>query len=343
MSDQAGSGFIRREFLKSLAGATAVLSVPSLPVLAQPAATQPALRAEYEAFVDELAAKHGLDRAALRRLFAQIRPQPSIIRAMNAPSTSLPWHRFRKNHVDAVHINGGVKFWTQHAATLSRATREFGVPEEIITATIGIETHYGGYTGNFRILDALATLAFDYPKRAEFFRDELEQFVLMGKEMVLDLPSLRGSYAGAMGIPQFMPSSYRKYAVDFDGDGQRNLWSNVADVIGSVANYYKLHDWQPGEAIVVPARVSATPDAALVDDITPKTPISEFRKLGIQPAGEVKDDALAALLPLETESGMQYWFGLKNFYVITRYNRSTNYAMAVYEIAQGIRARVKGT
>ncbi len=337
MSDSDSNGFIRRDFLKSIAGVTTALSVPVLPVLAQPV-----LRSEYETFVDELVAKHGLDRATLRRLFAQIRPQPSIIRAMNAPSTSRPWHVFRKNHVDAVHINGGVKFWTQHAATLARATREFGVPEEIITATIGIETHYGGYTGNFRILDALATLAFDYPKRAEFFRDELEQFVLMGKEMSLDLANLRGSYAGAMGIPQFMPSSYRKFAIDFDGDGQRNLWSNVADVIGSVANYYKLHEWQPGEAIVVPARVSATPDASLVDDITPKTPISEFRKLGIQPAADVKDSALAALLPLETETGMQYWFGLKNFYVITRYNRSTNYAMAVYEIAQGIKARVKG-
>jgi membrane-bound lytic murein transglycosylase B len=311
--------------------------MPLMPVLAQ----QP-LRTEYESFVEEMAGKHGLDRAALRRLFAQVRSQPSIIRAMNAPSTSRPWHVFRKNHVDAVHINGGVKFWGQHAATLARATREYGVPEEIITATIGIETHYGGYTGNFRILDALATLAFDYPKRAEFFLGELEQFLLMGKDMAFDLASLRGSYAGAMGIPQFLPSSYRKFAVDFDGDGARDLFKSVPDVIGSVANYYKLHEWQPGEAIVVPAQVSATPDPSLVDDITPKTPIAEFRKLGIQPVTTVKDDALAALLPLETESGMQYWFGLKNFYVITRYNRSTNYAMAVYEIAQGIRVRVKG-
>jgi membrane-bound lytic murein transglycosylase B len=308
-----------------------------MPVLAQ----QP-LRTEYESFVEEMAGKHGLDRATLRRLFAQVRPQPSIIRAMDAPSTSRPWHVFRKNHVNAVHINGGVKFWGQHAATLARATREYGVPEEIITATIGIETHYGGYTGNFRILDALATLAFDYPKRAEFFLGELEQFLLMGKDMAFDLASLRGSYAGAIGIPQFLPSSYRKFAVDFDGDGARDLFKSVPDVIGSVANYYKLHEWQPGEAIVVPAQVSATPDPSLVDDITPKTPIAEFRKLGIQPVTTVKDDALAALLPLETESGMQYWFGLKNFYVITRYNRSTNYAMAVYEIAQGIRVRVKG-
>ena len=329
----------RREFLRSLAAALVALHAP---VAVLPARAQRALRTEYEAFINEMAGKHGLDIAALRRLFAQILPQPSIIRAMNAPSTALPWHAFRKGHVDAVRINGGVKFWGQHAATLARASREYGVPEDIITATIGIETHYGGYTGNFRILDALATLAFDYPKRAEFFRDELEQFVLMGKEMSLDLAGLRGSYAGAMGMPQFMPSSYRKYAVDFDGDGKRDLWSSVPDVIGSVANYYKLHEWQPGAAVVVPARVNATPDAALTDDITPKTPIGEFRKLGIQPATPLSDGALAALLPLETESGMQYWFGLKNFYVITRYNRSTNYAMAVYEIAQGIKARVKG-
>ena len=307
-----------------------------------PARAQPALRSEYEAFIEEIADKHGIARATLRRWFAQVKPLPSIIRAMNAPATSRPWYEFRKNHVSAVHIDGGARFWLRHAATLERAAREFGVPEEIITATIGIETHYGSYTGSFKILDALATLAFDYPKRAEFFRGELEQLLLIGKETSLDIAGLRGSYAGAMGMPQFLPSSYRKYAVDFDGDGKRNLWSSVPDVIGSVANYYKLHEWQPGEAVVVPASVSGTPDASLTDDITPKTPIAEFRKLGVQPAAPVSDDALAALLPLETEDGLQYWFGLKNFYVITRYNRSTNYAMAVYEIAQGIKGRVKG-
>ena len=329
---------VRRVFLCGLA----IASAAPLAAMAAAARAQPGLRTEYETFINDIAAKHGLETAALRRLFAQIKPQPSIIRAMNAPSTALPWHAFRKGHVDAVRINGGVKFWQQHAAILARASRDYGVPEEIICATIGIETHYGGYTGNFRILDALATLAFDYPKRAEFFRDELEQFVLMGKEASLDLAGLRGSYAGAMGIPQFMPSSYRKYAVDYDGDGKRDLWRSVADVIGSVANYYKLHEWQAGEAITVPARVSATPDMDLIDDITPKTKISEFRKLGIEPATPVNDDTLAALLPLETENGMQYWFGFKNFYVITRYNRSTNYAMAVYEIAQGIKAARRG-
>ena len=307
-----------------------------------PASAQQKLRTEYEGFIDEMAGKHGIERASLRRLFARIKPQPSIIRAMNAPSTSRPWYEFRKNHVNAMHINGGAKFWLKHAATLERAALDFGVPEDIITATIGIETHYGGYTGNFRIIDALATLAFDYPKRAGFFRDELEQFVLMGEETSLDLAGLRGSYAGAMGMPQFMPSSYRKYAVDFDGDGQRNLWSSVPDVIGSVANYYKSHEWQSGEAVVVPASVTNTPNSALTDDITPKMPIGEFRKLGIEPTTSVSDDALAALLPLENENGMQYWFGFKNFYVITRYNRSTNYAMAVYEIAQGIKAQMKG-
>jgi len=321
----------RRRVLLGLLGAA----------LALPLRAQPALRAEYEAFINEMAQKHGLALPMLRQLFAKVRPQPWIIRALNAPSTSRPWHEFRKGHVSAAQINGGVKFWRQHAATLARAAREFGVPEEIITATIGIETHYGGYTGETRIIDALATIAFDYPKRADFFRGELEQLLLMGRETTLDIANLRGSYAGAMGMPQFLPSSYRKFAIDFDGDGKRNLWTSVPDVIGSVANYYKQHDWQTGQQIAVPATAQATPDPALVDDITPKTPIAEFRKLGIHPAGEVKDDALAALLPLQTESGMEYWFGLKNFYVITRYNRSTNYAMAVYEIAQGIRARVK--
>lgn len=328
---------IRRNFLQRAGIWCAAVALPAV------AHAQRELRAEYQAFIDEMAIKHGIERARLQRWFAQVKPQPSIIRAMNAPSTSRPWYEFRKSHVGATQIEGGARFWARHGATLARAAREFGVPEEIITATIGIETNYGGYTGSFRIIDALATLAFDYPKRAAFFRDELEQYLLMGKETSLDIASLRGSYAGAMGMPQFLPSSFRKYAVDFDGDGQRNLWSSVPDVIGSVANYYKVHEWQPGELVVVPALASATPDAALTEDITPKTPIGEFRKLGIQPATPVSDDALAALLPLETESGVQYWFGLKNFYVITRYNRSTNYAMAVYDIAQGIRLRVQGS
>jgi membrane-bound lytic murein transglycosylase B len=298
------------------------------------------MRDEYAEFIEEMAGRHGLPRALLRKVFAQVRPQPSIIRAMNAPSTAQPWYKFRKNHVSEVHIAGGTRFWLRNTQTLARAAKAFGVPAEFITATLGIETHYGGYTGNFRILDALATLAFDYPKRAEFFRGELEQFLLMGKETTFDIASLRGSYAGAMGMPQFLPSSFRKYAVDFDGDGKRDLWRSVPDVIGSVANYYKQHEWQPGEGVVVPAVVTKPPDPALMEDITPKTPIAEFRKRDIHPRGELADDTLVALLPLETESGTEYWFGLKNFYVITRYNRSTNYAMAVYEIAQGIKARV---
>jgi membrane-bound lytic murein transglycosylase B len=332
------SRVLRREFLTRVAGAAALLGTP-LALSTQ--RVQPPMRGDYATFIEEMADKHGIDISLLRRLFSQVKPQLSIIRAMHAPSTSRPWYEFRKNHVDSVHIEGGAKFWLKHMATLTRAAREFGVPEEIIIATIGIETHYGSYAGSFRILDALATLAFDFPKRAAFFRGELEEFLLMGKETSLDIAGLRGSYAGAMGMPQFLPSSYRKYAVDFDGDGKRDLWRSVPDVIGSVANYYKLHDWQAGEAVVVPARVSETPDPKLSEDITPKTAIGEFRKLGIQPAAPVGDDMLAALLPLETESGMQYWFGLKNFYVITRYNRSTNYAMAVYEIAQGIKALIK--
>lgn len=303
-------------------------------------AQQP-LRGEYEAFIEEVSVKHDLDRGALRRLFASVKPQPSIIRFMSTPGTARPWYEFRKGHVDTVRINGGVKFWLRYEATLARAAREFGVPEEIIVATIGIETIYGSYTGNFRIIDALATLVFDYPKRAAFFRGELEEFLLLGREAGIDLAAARGSYAGAMGVPQFLPSSYRKYAVDFDGDGRRNLWNSMPDVIGSVANYYRSFEWRTGEAVVVPAQAMQTPDDALVDDITPKTRIAEFRKYGIQPSAMVNEDLEAALIPLETESGMQYWFGLKNFYVITRYNRSTNYAMSVYELAQEIRARVK--
>ena len=328
---------LRRDFLKGMAVSGAAVAALGL------ARAQTMLRADYQQFIAEVTEKHAIPRAWLQRLFADVKSLPWIIRAMNAPSTSRPWHEFRKSHVTAARIDGGVRFWQKHAATLARAARDFGVPEEIMVATVGIETHYGGYTGEVRILDALATLAFDYPKRAAFFRDELEQYLLIGRETSLDIGRLRGSYAGAMGMPQFLPSSFRKFAVDFDGDGQRNLWRSVPDIVASVANYYKLHDWQPDEAVVVPAQVSAAPDATLTEDITPKTSIAEFRKLGVAPSAPVSDEALAALLPLETESGMQYWFGLKNFYVITRYNRSTNYAMAVHDIAQGIKTRMKGS
>jgi len=301
------------------------------------------LREDMAAFIDEMVARHGLQRRHLNQLFGSVQMRPSIIRAMSAPGTSRPWHEFRRNHIDEIRIASGVKFWRENAATLQRAAAQFGVPAEIIVATIGIETLYGKHAGTFRVIDALSTLAFDYPLRAEFFRSELEAFLLLTRENRMDPLKLRGSFAGAMGIPQFMPSSYRKYAIDFNGNGRSDLLNDAADAIGSVANYYRQFGWETDAQVVVPVDAGQTPvDVMIKAGIKPHTPAAELLRSGIIPMEPVADDALAALIVLETEGGARYWLALQNFYVITRYNRSLNYAMAVYELARAIRSRMPG-
>jgi peptidoglycan lytic transglycosylase B len=302
-----------------------------------PVAAQATLLPEIEAFIEEMAQKHQFHRASLRRIFSQVRPRPAIIRAMTAPRTARPWHEFRLAYITPSRIEGGVRFWQEHAATLARASGEYGVPEELIVATIGVETLYGRNTGSFRVLDALATLAFQYPPRAEFFRTELEEYLLLTREAGFDPLALKGSYAGAMGLPQFLPSSYRKYAVDFNGDGKRDLLETPADAIGSVANYYHSFGWRKGEVTAVPADPGATAvDAAA--GIKPEMKVAELRKKGIVPLAAVSDEAEAVLFVVETESGPRHFLGLNNFYVITRYNRSVNYAMAVLELSRELRA-----
>jgi membrane-bound lytic murein transglycosylase B len=286
-----------------------------------------------------MAQKHQFRRAELRRLFAQVQSRPSVLRAMTAPRTARPWHEFRLAYINATRIDGGIRFWQQHAAIVTRASREYGVPEEVIVATIGIETQYGRVTGNVKVLEALTTLAFQYPPRADYFRRELEEFLLLAREAGLDPLVTRGSYAGAIGIPQFLPSSYRKLAVDFDGDGKRDLIGTPADAIGSVANYYKSFGWREGEASAVPAEAGAgAVEAAMTGDIKPQTRIAELRRRGVVPLAAVSDEAEAALIVVEAENGPRYWLGLNNFYVITRYNRSVNYALTVLELAAELRA-----
>jgi len=303
-----------------------------------PAAAQQTLRPEVEAFIGEMVHKHEFRRAALRRVFSQVRPRPAILRAISAPATAKPWYEFRSRYVDDTRITGGIRFWEQNAATLARARRDYGVPEEIIVAIIGIETLYGRNTGSFRVLDALATLAFDYPPRAELFMSELEQYLLLSREASLNALDAKGSYAGAMGIPQFLPSSYRRYAVDFDGDGRRDL-NNAADAIGSIANYLQAFGWKTGEPIVVPAETADSEfDVAPTSGLKPEISVGAFRRRGIVPLAPVNDDADAALFLVQTEAGPRYWLGLQNFYVITRYNRSINYAMAVHDLAGELRA-----
>jgi membrane-bound lytic murein transglycosylase B len=256
---------------------------------------------------------------------------------MDAPATALPWHEFRPRHITDARIKAGLQFWTENQVLLEKAAAEFRVPPEMVVATIGVETIYGRRTGTIGVLDALTTLAFSYPRRAEFFRGELENYLLLARENSIPLNSLKGSFAGAIGIPQFMPSSYRKYAVDFDGDGIRDL-RRVADAVGSVANYYRQFGWREGEAVIVPVDVGDTVlDALLAAGIAPHTTVAEFRKRGIVPLEPAPDDALATLFMVQSEAGPRYWLGLNNFYVITRYNRSINYAMAVHELAVSLR------
>ena len=226
-------------------------------VLVSQSAAQSYSQAEIRAFIDEMVQKHHFPPAELRRLFTEVQPRPAVIRAMMAPRTARPWHEFRLTYINAQRIDGGVRFWQQHASVIARAAREYGVSEEIIVATIGVETLYGRVTGTFRVLDVLTMLAFQYPPRADFFRRELEEYLLLTREAGFDPLALRGSPAGAIGLPQFLPSSYRSFAVDFDGDGKRDLIGTPADAIGSVANYYKTFGWRTGEEAVIEAEANA--------------------------------------------------------------------------------------
>ena len=300
------------------------------------------LSPEVETFIQEMVQKHKFREAALRKVFAKVEPNPSILNAISTPLTARPWHEFRSRYVDEARINGGIKFWRENAATLAKARSKFGVPEEIIVATIGVETTYGKYVGNHAVLEALTTLAFNYPPRAALFRSELEQYLLLAREAKVYAGSVKGSYAGAIGIPQFLPSSYRRYAIDFDGDGRRDLVKSTADAIGSVANYYKSHGWRAGAAIVVPTEVDPRGADALVGMGTkPRIKVGDLKQLGVTPGAPVDDEAAAAVLAVQAASGRRYWLGLNNFYVITRYNPSVNYALAVHELAQELRAAFK--
>ena len=317
------------------------LALGLLSAVSAPAAVT-ALKPEIEAFIEEMGKKHGYETARLRRLFQQVQTRPSILRAMSTPGTARPWFEYRRRIVEPTRIDNGVRFWMENAIALERASREFGVPEELIVATIGIETLYGRNMGSFKVLDALSTLAFEYPPRAEFFRGELEEYLLLARDSGIDVQNIRGSYAGAIGIPQFLPSSYRKYAIDFDGDGRRDLVGSPADAIGSVANYYRSFGWKTGAPVIVPAESGeAELGTLLAAGIRPHVTVAELRKRGLLVQEPVDDAATATLFFVQLETGPKLILGLDNFYVITRYNRSINYAMAVWELATAIRAQVK--
>ena len=285
--------------------------------------------------------RHGrYSQAELQQFFTRTDYKGNIISIMNRPGTSRPWYEFRQGNAGAGKINGGRRFYQQNRQVIDQVARQYGVPAEIIVAIVGIETNYGSNMGSFRLADSLSTLGFDYPRRAEFFQKELGEFLLMAKEEGRDPFSFVGSYAGAMGMPQFMPSSYRKWAVDYDGDGQRNIWGSVPDVAASVANYMKAHGWQTGGRIMIPVSLTEnTPQlAALIEEKTALNhSVAQLRQMGVVPLEAVADNERAVLFRLESAPGQfDYYIGLNNFYTIWQYNHSRLYVSAVRDIANGL-------
>jgi len=294
---------------------------------------------EVQAFIASMHEQHGFDIAHLTRQFAVLRPNATVLKAIRPPAVpekQRSWERYRERFVNAQRLAGGLSFWQKHAAALQRAETIHGVPAEVIVAIIGVETIYGQHMGSFGVLEALASLAFYYPPRSEFFRGELEQFLLLARENGISPLSVKGSYAGAIGIPQFMPSSQRRFAVDFDGDDRIDLRQSYPDAIGSVGRFLQQHGWQTGEPVAVPATVGSDPAALLALGIKPTLSVSEFAAKGV--AAVADGDRAAALIDLVTPGApTEYWLGFNNFYVITRYNRSSFYAMAVFQLADALR------
>lgn len=298
-------------------------------------------RADVQSFIDDMVQRHGFDREQLRAWLDKVEIRNDIIEAISRPAEAKPWYEYRPIFLQRARIDGGADFWGRHAEALQRAEERYGVPAEIITAIIGVETRYGSHKGRYRVMDALATLGFQYPPRAKFFRSELEHYLLLTREEGIEPFEMKGSYAGAMGQPQFISSSFRHYAIDFDGDGRRDLWDNPTDAIGSVANYLKENGWERGGGIAVPAAASGDVEALLKDGVKPARPLKELKARGVTTAVALDDAKPAALIAFQQEDGPEYWLGLQNFYVITRYNRSPLYAMAVYQLSEEIRAQRK--
>lgn len=298
-------------------------------------------RTSVQGFIDRMVNEHQFERKWMIDLFKAMKPRKKIVKAISNPAEKKKWFQYKPIFIRKDRVVGGMGFKKIHEGTLNRAHKEYGVPPEIITSIIGIETKYGMNTGKFRVIDSLATLAFNYPKRSKFFLGELEHFLLLTREEGLDPYKIRGSYAGAMGKPQFISSSYRNYAVDYDGDKKRDLWSSNSDIIGSVANYFSRHKWKANQPIAVRAKVSGKGwKKAKLDKLKPQHTVGDLRLMGIKPMQpldaslEIDDRMPANLLVLDTKKGKEYWITLHNFYVITRYNHSSMYAMAAFQLSQ---------
>lgn len=299
-------------------------------------------RDDVEAFIDAMVTRHGFERDSLVDVLGDATRKQDVLDAIARPAEKTKtWSEYRRIFVTDTRIDQGVEFWRLNAATLMRAQEQYGVPAQIIVATLGVETRYGRQRGGYRVIDALSTLAFDYPPRSSFFRSELEQFLLLAREEGKPASSLMGSYAGAMGYGQFIPSSFRNFAVDFDGDGLRDIWDNAADAIGSIANYYQRQGWRLDAKVAWPVTALRRGVIRLANDkFRPERPVNDYlTQDGALPAG-VQRETPVTLIRLEGDRGDEYWLGLHNFYVITRYNRSRLYAMAVFQLAEEILGRL---
>ncbi len=301
---------------------------------------------DLDRFIDRMVAEQGFSRDYLNGLFSQAERKQWTIEYMNrqAPSAGPPrpgaWSRYREKFLTDRHIGEGTAFWRENAAALARAQDRYGVPAEYIVGIIGVETMYGANVGNHRIIDALTTLSFDYPRRADYFRGELENYLIMTRAEGVDPLVPKGSFAGAMGLGQFMPGSFQKWAVDFDGDGHKDLWDS-SDAIGSVANYFAAHGWQRGQGVVTPASALGAKARVLDAGFDTSYSLGTLASHDIRPASQVADGGDLRLLRLSTYAGDEYWLGHYNFYVITRYNHSTHYAMAVHQLAQAVKQRYR--
>lgn len=285
----------------------------------------------------------GYPESDVRRILAEARVLPEVLDAISRPAEAKPWHAYRPIFLTETRIAKGVDFWKAERAALGRAEDIYGVPPEIIVAIIGVETLYGERVGRIRVLDSLVTLGFRYPRRSDFFLSELRHFLLLARDEGLDPLVVKGSYAGAMGVPQFISSSYRNYAVDFNGDGRKDLISSTVDAIGSVANYLNRHGWQRGGEIAVAAEIDGDDyNELLALGTKPKLTMTELSRRGVRALGEVDAESRAALIELEQKNGTELWLVLDNFYAITRYNHSELYAMAVTQLAWKIRDRYRG-
>lgn len=334
--------------MKHIVQIVCLMACPAL-LWAEPALARSKLysdREEVRVFVDELAAEHRFNRAELLGLFRKVEPQEKVLEAVKRPAERvLTWSEYRPIFLTPDRVAGGVEFWRQNAELLQRAERDYGVPAEIIVAIVGVETRYGKQTGKYRVFDTLTTLGFEENHRQNFFRSELKHFLLLARDQRLDPLAVRGSYAGAMGMPQFISSSYREYAVDFNKDGRIDLWDSPGDVIASVANYFRRWGWKQDAPVVIPAQVTGDVSEIAIGrgrkGLKPEKSYAFLQQSGVTAGAALQADTEAVLIELETVAGPEYWLGLHNFYVITRYNGSAMYALAAYQLGQEIEMSYK--